>query len=152
MTKVSNKLREIYRGRVLQHSREPHNFRHAENADREALGFNPLCGDKLTVHMKIGDNRVTDIGFEGSGCAISVASASMMTDAIMGQPVEEATKMIHEVQDMFGNGSTLKNIRLNELAALEGVRLYPSRIKCAMLAWTTLEAALNQTSRQVSTE
>jgi nitrogen fixation NifU-like protein len=152
MTDASNNLREVYRHRVLEHSRDPHHFCAAENADREALGFNPLCGDKLTVHLNIEAERVTDIGFEGSGCAISVASASMMTDAVLGQLLEETKKMINEVHAMFSDGTPLQNIRLNELSALEGVRLYPSRVKCATLAWTTLDAALNQSSAQVSTE
>jgi len=152
MTDNSNNLREVYRQRVLQHNREPHHFCRPERTDREALGFNPLCGDKLSVHMQVDADRVTDIGFEGTGCAISVASASMMTDAALGQPVEEVQKMISEVQTMFSDGVPMQNIRLNELAALEGVRLYPSRIKCATLAWNTLDAALNQTSAQVSTE
>ncbi|HJP05639.1 MAG: SUF system NifU family Fe-S cluster assembly protein [Chromatiales bacterium] len=145
-------LQEIYRHRVLEHSRNPHHFQRPRNIDHEALGFNPLCGDKLSVYLKIEDGCVADIGFDGTGCAISVASASMMTDAMAGQSLDDVKKMIGEVQDMLAEGISLDHPRLQDLAALEGVRNYPSRIKCATLAWSTLDAALNQTATQVTTE
>ncbi|MDP6437114.1 MAG: SUF system NifU family Fe-S cluster assembly protein [Gammaproteobacteria bacterium] len=152
MSTQEQDLQDIYRHRVLEHSRDPHNFHRPADANREALGFNPLCGDKLNVYLKIEDDHVTDIGFDGTGCAISVASASMMTDTIAGQSLDDAKKMIHEIQDMLAEGGSLENPRLKDLAALEGVRNYPSRIKCATLAWSTLDAALNQTASEVTTE
>lgn len=152
MSAQENDLTEIYRQRVLEHSRHPHNFTRPANPDREALGFNPLCGDKLKVYLEVENGRVADIGFDGTGCAISIASASMMTDAMAGQPLDEVKKMIDEVRGMLSAGAGLKHERLDDLAALEGVRNYPSRVKCATLAWSTLEAALNQTASEVTTE
>lgn len=152
MSTPDQSLLEMYRYRVLEHSRDPHNFRRPRYADREALGFNPLCGDKLGVYLKIENNCVADIGFDGVGCAISVASASMMTDAMSGQSLDDAKTMIQEIQEMLIQGSSLEHPRLQGLAALEGVRNYPSRIKCATLAWSTLAAALSQTAAQVTTE
>ena len=145
-------LQDVYRHRVLAHSRDPHNCRRPDDADREALGFNPLCGDKLSVYLKLDSDDIADISFEGTGCAISIASASMMTDAIQGQSIDNARKMIDEIECMFSDGKKIQTSSLEQLSALEGVRLYPSRIKCATLAWATLDAALSDESTQVSTE
>ena len=145
-------LREIYRRRVLEHSRQPHHFGRPSGTNREALGFNPLCGDKLSVYAELEDGRIADIGFDGSGCAISMASASMMTDALLGRRIEDADRMVAAVSAMLSAGAPLQEESLAELSALEGVRDYPSRIKCATLAWNTLTAALHQTADQVSTE
>lgn len=145
-------LQTIYRETVLEHSRHPHNYQQLQNANRKALGFNPLCGDKLTVYIDVQQDQVNNLSFEGSGCAISIASASMMTDALKGRSVTEAEKMIKQVRDMLGTDDGDTDDRLADIRALEGVRSYPSRIKCATLAWETLEAALHGNTDEVSTE
>jgi nitrogen fixation NifU-like protein len=152
MNSESNNLREIYRHRVLEHSKHPHNFRHPTDANREAVGFNPLCGDKITVYLQLDGDQISDIAFEGSGCAISVASASMMTEAIRGQSVPEAGELITSAQNIFATGASADHKALAELEALAGVSKYRSRIKCAALAWSTATAALSGTSKQITTE
>jgi len=152
MNDAANDLQAIYRERVLEHSRNPHNQRRPKAPDCEAIGFNPLCGDKLTVYANLQGDKIIDIAFEGTGCAISVASASMMTDAITGCSLTEADTLIEATQNMFRSDQPVKNAQLTEIAALEGVRSYPSRIKCATLAWTALAAALHGQASQISTE
>jgi nitrogen fixation NifU-like protein len=152
MNTDANNLQEIYRHRVLEHSKHPHNFRHMANANHEAVGFNPLCGDKITVYLQLDDNRISDITFEGSGCAISVASASMMTEAIRGRSAAEADELITTAQNIFTTGASADNKALAELEALAGVSKYRSRIKCASLAWSTATAALSGINKQVTTE
>ena len=152
MNAAPTELQEIYRHRVLEHSKHPHNLRRPENASREAIGFNPLCGDKLTVYMQLDDNQISDIAFEGTGCAISIASASMMTEAILGQSVTDAGELITAAQNVFTSGTASGREALDEMEALAGVSNYPSRIKCASLAWSTAEAALLGTTKQISTE
>ncbi|MCP4001296.1 MAG: SUF system NifU family Fe-S cluster assembly protein [Gammaproteobacteria bacterium] len=152
MNSAGEDLQAIYRKQVLEHSRNPHNQRHPEAPDCEALGFNPLCGDKLTVYANLQGDKIIDVAFEGTGCAISVASASMMTDAITGCSLTEAASLIEATQKMFSSDQSVKNTQLTEIAALEGVRSYPSRIKCATLAWTALAAALSGQDNQISTE
>jgi len=139
---------DIYRQRVLDHSRAPHNRRRPDDANREVTGHNPLCGDKLTVYLRM----VGDAAFEGCGCAISIASASMMTDALRGATQAEARELINGVNGMFASGALPDDPRLEALQALESVREYPSRVKCATLAWTAAEAALNDSDSRVSTE
>ena len=145
-------LQSVYRERVLTHSREPHNFRRPECCDREATGFNPLCGDKVTVFLTIENDIVTDASFEGSGCAISIASASMMTDALTGCSLAEAQALLQNAASLFTDEASSDDARLDDLKALEGVKQYPSRIKCATLSWNTLEAALRGDNQQVTTE
>jgi nitrogen fixation NifU-like protein len=152
MNDAASDLQAVYRERVLEHSRNPHNQRHPESPDCEALGFNPLCGDKLTVYANLQDNKIIDVAFEGTGCAISIASASMMTDAITGCSLTEADTLIEATQKMFSSDQPVENAQLTEITALEGVRSYPSRIKCATLAWTALAAALHGQASQISTE
>ena len=152
MNAVPNDLQEIYRHRVLEHSKHPHNFRRPENISHEVIGFNPLCGDKLTVFVQLDDNRISDIAFEGTGCAISIASASMMTEAILGQSATDAGELITAAQNVFTSGAASGRKALDEVEALAGVSNYPSRIKCASLAWSTAEAALLGITKQVSTE
>ena len=149
---ANKKLLEIYRRRVLDHSRHPHNLRRPARADREVTGFNPLCGDKLTVYISLDGETISDVAFEGTGCAISMAAASMMTEALTGQPVARADKLINQVNAMFAEGVTPDDSLLEDTRALENVREYPSRIKCATLPWTAAEAALHDDTRQVSTE
>lgn len=145
-------LQSVYRERVLTHSRQPHNFRRPQQCDREAVGFNPLCGDKVSVFLTVEDDIVTDASFEGTGCAISIASASMMTDAVQGCSVQEAERLLHEAANLFSADAVMTDERLQDIRALEGVRQYPSRIKCATLAWNTLAAALRGDEEQVTTE
>lgn len=151
----NRELQEMYRRTVLEHSRHPRNFRRLDAPDRIAEGFNPLCGDKITVYLDLGEKSIQAITFEGTGCAISLASASMMMEAIQGRPLSEAGEMAKRAQDMFqNNAESAAQIDIEELQALGGVRAYPSRIKCATLAWKTLQAALNDATgaAQVSTE
>lgn len=152
MNADANNLQEIYRHRVLEHSKHPHNFRHPSNANREAIGFNPLCGDKITIYLQMDDDLIRDIAFEGSGCAISVASASMMTEAICGRSAAEAEQLIATAQNIFATGATADSKDLAELEALAGVSKYRSRIKCAALAWSAATAALSGTNQQITTE
>ncbi len=149
---MNSGLLNIYRQKVLDHSRNPHNMRRPAGADRQVTGFNPLCGDKLTVFLTLEGNIVKDVAFDGSGCAISLAAASMMTDALQGQTVDRAGELIHEVHAMFDEGTVPHDGRLEDMRALENVRDYPSRIKCATLPWTAVQAALDDSGKQVSTE
>jgi len=152
MNTATGELQEIYRRRVLDHSKHPHNFRHPETVTHEAIGFNPLCGDKLSVYLQLDNDRISDVAFEGTGCAISVASASMMTEAVCGQSVAAASELITAAQSIFSTGTPAENKALQEVEALAGVSKYSSRIKCASLAWSTLRAALSGKTSQVSTE
>jgi len=149
---VSDSAMDIYRQRVLNHYREPHNQRHPADVDRQATGFNPLCGDKLTVYFAVQDDTLADVAFEGAGCAIAIASASMMTDALQGLPIKQANTLIDSATAMLTDGKTPHDTRLQEVRALEGVRDYPSRIKCATLAWSAAAAALKGENNQVTTE
>ena len=144
-------LESLYRETILEHSSHPRNFGVLAEADRQATGHNPLCGDKVTVYLKLGgDGRIEAATFEGTGCAISTASASMLTERVCGMSDTEATAMIGDLNDMFaGTGGPAVS---GELAALSGVRSYPSRIRCATLPWRTLEAALHDDPCPVSTE
>ncbi len=149
---MNEALLDIYRHRVLEHSRTPHNERCPHHHNRAATGFNPLCGDKLTIYLRVADGTVADAAFEGSGCAIAMASASMLTDALAGQTEHDAQRMIDAVAAMFRDGSVPADPRLDTIRALENVRAYPSRIKCATLAWSAAAAALQGTGGEVSTE
>lgn len=152
MNQQANSLQDMYRRKVLDHSRQPHNFGRPANFDQEATGFNPLCGDKLSVYLQITDNEICEAAFEGTGCAICIASASLMTDALTGQSVEHAQQLSDQVHAMFADGSAIQDEALAGMEALASVRHYPSRIKCATLAWTTVKAALTGDAKQVSTE
>ncbi len=149
-------LADLYRDVIVDHNRAPRNFRRLAPADREAQGFNALCGDKLTVYARLDGERLAEVAFEGSGCAISVASASLMSERVKGLTLAEARALHGEVHDLLtGRGDAADPARLERLgkvAALAGVREYPSRVKCATLAWHTLLAALDGSSAPVSTE
>jgi len=148
-------LQAVYRERVLEHSREPHNCRRLEDSNREAVGFNPLCGDKVTIYMQLNDENINAITFEGIGCAITLASASMMTDALQGVSTGTADHLIETALQMFSADEPCTCSELEEFRALEGVRKYPSRIKCATLPWTAAQAALqsdDEQTEQVTTE
>jgi nitrogen fixation NifU-like protein len=152
MNTATNELQEIYRQRVLDHSKQPHNFHRPEKTTHKAIGFNPLCGDKISVYLQLDGERITDAAFEGTGCAISIASASMMTDAIRGQTTAEIQDVITAAHSIFTQGASQGLAALDEVEALAGVSQYPSRIKCAALAWSTAEAALSGKTSQISTE
>ncbi len=146
-------LRELYQDIIVDHNRSPRNFRVPEHFDRMADGFNPLCGDKLHVYLTLDGNRISDISFQGSGCAISVASASLMTEAVKGLDETEARVLFGEVHKaLTGDENSLDLDKLGKLAAIAGVRAFPSRVKCASLCWHTLTAALDQKDAAASTE
>lgn len=140
-----SELRELYQSTILDHNKQPRNFRAPQQANRQAVGHNPLCGDEITVFLQLQDDVVADVGFQGSGCAISTASASMMTQAVKGRPVAEALQLFDSFQRMVtgeaGADAGAKPMQMGKLAAFAGVREYPMRVKCATLAWHTLRAA-----------
>jgi nitrogen fixation protein NifU and related proteins len=139
-----SELSELYQQVILDHNKKPRNFRKLETANHTAEGYNPLCGDQLTIYMNLEDDRVTDVGFEGSGCAISKASASMMTQAVQGKTREEAQALFEQFHRMV-TGELDEEAEENHLGRLKifaGVRDYPARVKCASLPWHTMHAAL----------
>ena len=146
-------LKDLYQEVIVDHNRSPRNFGELTDADRTVEGYNPLCGDKLNLYVKFDGDRIGDVKFDGSGCAISVASASLMTDALKGKTREEADALFNDFHELL----TAKEIpadsdKLDKLAALAGVRDYPSRIKCATLCWHTLHSALAGEAETVTTE
>lgn len=144
-------LTDLYRDVIVDHNRRPRNFRKLPDASRTLEGSNPLCGDKLTLYLKLDGERISDLSFEGSGCAISVASASLMTEQLKGKTRREAERLFKRVHAMLTGAE--EGEALGKLAALCGVREYPSRVKCATLCWHTLKSALEgATARPVSTE
>jgi len=146
-------LRELYQEVILDHNKSPRNFRELDGADRHADGYNPLCGDKLAVYVNLDDDVITDLSSLGSGCAISKASASLMTDAVKGKTLVEAQRLFETFHSMVtGDAGDVDEDELGKLAVLAGVRDYPTRIKCASLAWHTLRAACDEKHEPVSTE
>ena len=149
-----SELNDLYRDVILDHNRQPRNFGELENADRIIDGVNPLCGDRMTLYVKLDGDRVEDVRFKGTGCAISVASSSLMTERVKGATIGESLALFEKVHHMLTEAGT-DEAELNELgklAALSGVREYPSRVKCASLAWHALKSALTATNEPVSTE
>ena len=147
-------LKELYRDVIVDHNRAPRNFRKIPDADRRIEGFNPLCGDKLTVYVKLEGDTIKDLSFEGSGCAISVASASLMTERLKGKTRAEAEKLFETMHALLTRDDAATDAEsLGKLAALSGVREFPSRVKCASLCWHTLMGALkDEAGKPVSTE
>lgn len=147
-------LSELYHDIVFDHNRKPRNFRKLEGANRTAEGYNPLCGDQITIYLRVDGEVIRDIGFQGSCCAISKASASMMTDSLKGKTKAEAKVLFDKVHKMLiGDIDTRVDLNeLGELTALSGVCNFPNRVKCASLAWHTLHAALKGDETLVSTE
>jgi nitrogen fixation protein NifU and related proteins len=147
-------LRELYQEVILDHHKRPRNCRRPAEANKHADGFNPLCGDKVTVYARVEDGVIRDIAFEGSGCAISTASASMMTEALKGKSEAEAEKIFARFHDMVtGNErDAADGSGLGKLEVFAGVREYPVRVKCATLAWHTMRAALAGINNTVATE
>jgi nitrogen fixation NifU-like protein len=146
-----NQMRDLYQEVILDHNRHPRNFRALADANRKAEGHNPLCGDRVQIFLHVEGDRVQGISFQGSGCAISTASASLMTEALKGRSVAEAHALFKRFHDLLTHGSGNAE-ELGKLAVLAGVREFPIRVKCATLAWHTLEAALAQKDHPVSTE
>lgn len=146
-------LRELYQEVILDHHKRPRNFGALADANRHAEGHNPLCGDRLTVHLDVEDGVIKDVAFEGAGCAISRASASLMTDAVKGRRVAQVERMFEEFHRMVTSGVDEEvEESLGKLAVFCGVREFPSRVKCASLAWHTLHAAIEAKEERVSTE
>ena len=147
-------LSGLYQELILDHSRKPRNFGELENASARAEGSNPLCGDELTLYVDVEGGVVRDARFEGHGCAISTASASLMTEAVRGKTTEEARSLFERFHAslLSGPGSEIDVSDLGKLAALTGVRDYPMRVKCASLAWHTLNAALDGRGETITTE
>ncbi len=144
-------LKDLYREVILDHNRSPRNFGRIENADRIVNGVNPLCGDKMTLYLKLSGDRIADARFEGTGCAISVASSSLMTERIKGATVGDTLSLFAAVRDML-TGIADPDERMQKLAALAGVREFPSRVKCASLGWHALKSALTDGTASISTE
>jgi nitrogen fixation protein NifU and related proteins len=135
-------LNDLYRDVILDHNRQPRNFGALDPADASVEGFNPMCGDRLTLRLRMADDKIDEIRFEGQGCAISTASASLMTEAFKGKTRAEAVKLFDSVHSLLTDDAAAGAEDLGKLAALSGVREYPARVKCASLCWHTLNAAL----------
>lgn len=150
---MNDSLRELYQEVILDHSKNPRNFRQLPGASRQAKGYNPLCGDRVSIFVDVENGVVRNVGFQGAGCAISTASASMMTEALKGKTEAEAEKLFTVFHDLVtGKSERVDGDDLGKLAVFAGVRDYPVRVKCATLAWHTLKAALAQQEEAVSTE
>jgi len=139
-------LRDLYQELILDHGRRPRNHGPLEGATHDAIGHNPLCGDRITVHVRVEDDRVTGLTFEGQGCAISQASASLLTEAVRGKSVADAQALFRKVTALVtgrdDDAAAETGVEIGKLAVFEGVRQYPARVKCATLAWHTLRNAL----------
>lgn len=147
-----NELQDLYREVILDHNRDPRNFGELADANRVVEGVNPLCGDKMTLYVKLHGDTVEDVSFKGTGCAISVASSSMMTERVKGSSIGATLALFEQVHDMLTGSGGEPPADLDKLAALAGVREFPSRVKCASLAWHALKAALTGPNGKVSTE
>ncbi len=145
-------LNELYQQLIIDHGRHPRNFTVLANATHQLEGYNPLCGDKLIVFIRHDNNAVEDISFQGSGCAISVASASLMTEAIKGKSVAEVTEIFNDFHHLVTSSGESNTEKLGKLSALGGVAEYPMRVKCATLCWHTMLGAINSAQAPASTE
>ena len=151
-------LKELYQEIILDHGKNPRNLRRTENFNKDAKGHNPLCGDKVHVFLKLNENKkIEDISFEGQGCAISMASASIMTDLVKGKEEFEVKEIVDDFLNMIKENDQLNNNILKEddktkLMCLSGVKQYPMRVKCATLSWHTLTSAINNTQEKINTE
>ncbi len=151
-------LKELYQEIILDHGKNPRNLRKAENFNKDAKGYNPLCGDKVHIFLKLDENKkIQDISFEGSGCAISMASASIMTELLNGKNEKQINEIVKEFLEMIKNKENLDNNDLKDdektkLMCLSGVKKYPMRVKCATLAWHTLTSAVNNSQKEINTE
>lgn len=151
-------LKELYQDIILDHGKNPRNLRKTDNFNKDAKGYNPLCGDKVHIYLKLNENKkVEDVSFEGSGCAISMASASIMTDLIKGKEENESKEIIQDFFGMIKEKDQLENKILSDdekmkLMSLSGVKQYPMRVKCATLAWHTLTSAIDNTQEEINSE
>lgn len=147
-------LSDLYQQIIVEHNRSPRNFKTLPHPTNAAEGSNPLCGDQIRVELQLDGDRIADIGFQGSGCAISQASASLLTGAVLGKTKSEAEALFREVHTMLtaATDAPVDAARLGKLAALAGVRRFPVRVKCASLSWHTLHAALREGAEPVTTE
>ena len=151
-------LKELYQEIILDHGKNPRNLGKTENFNKDAKGNNPLCGDNVHVYLKLNDQRkVEDISFEGSGCAISMASASIMTELVKGKEVNDVKELIKDFLEMIKEKNALKSNNLSEdektkLMSLSGVQQYPMRVKCATLSWHTLTTAIDKSQEEINTE
>jgi len=147
-------LRELYQEVILDHNKRPRNFHAIDRPTRVAKGHNPLCGDRLTLYVRIDGDRIADVGFEGSGCAISKASASLMTEAVKGKTVVEAEALFDRFHDLVTSppDEPVSTNGLGKLAVFAGVREYPARVKCASLAWHTMKNAVEDRGEVAKTE
>ena len=144
-------LKELYQEIILDHCKKPRNFKQLPEANRQADGYNPLCGDKVTVYLKMGEGTVEDISFVGSGCAISTASASLMTESVKGKNLKEVEALFESFRGLV-TGQVSDSSQLGKLAVFHGVSEFPVRVKCATLVWHTLQAALSSKVQSVTTE
>ena len=148
-----SELTDLYQEVILDHNRRPRNFRVIDAASRKQEGYNPLCGDRLTLYVTLDGDRISDVAFQGSGCAISKASASLMTEALKGKTIDEARALFERFHEMVTSSPDTEAPDLGKLSVLSGVREFPTRIKCASLAWHTLKAAVSDAAAgPVSTE
>ena len=151
-------LKELYQEIILDHGKNPRNLRKTENFNKDAKGHNPLCGDKVHIFLKLNENKkIEDISFEGSGCAISMASASLMTDLVKEKEEKEVENLIKDFLEMIKENPELKSKNLKEeektkLMCLSGVKQYPMRVKCATLAWHTLTSAIKNSQEEINSE
>ena len=151
-------LKELYQEIILDHGKNPRNLRKTENFNKDAKGYNPLCGDKVHVYLKLNENKkVEDISFEGQGCAISMASASIMTDLVKGKEENDVKEIVSDFLEMIKEKDEIKTNLLKDdektkLMCLSGVKQYPMRVKCATLSWHTLTSAINNTQEEINTE
>ena len=146
-------LKDLYRDVIVDHNKHPRNFGKLDPADAHADGHNPLCGDQLSITVNLAGDKIDDVKFEGSGCAISVASASLMTEAVRGKSRAEFDRLYSQVHELLTqHDSEIDPMSLGKLGALSGVREFPARVKCASLCWHTLQAALQHDDQPVSTE
>lgn len=146
-----NDLRDLYQEIIIDHNRSPRNFYAMEDATQQKDGFNPLCGDQVTIYLQVENDVVKRASFQGCGCAISIASASLMTDILIGQPIDKVEKLFEKFHSLMMD-ETIDTSGLGKLEVLAGVKEYPSRIKCATLAWHAMHAALHEESTPVTTE
>jgi nitrogen fixation NifU-like protein len=150
---IDTDLVALYQDIIIDHNKSPRNFRELPPPRHQADGYNPLCGDRLSVYLTLDGERISDVSFTGDGCAISVASASLMTETLKGKTVTEAETLFNRIHALLTGSDTPDNrINLGKLEALAGVRAYPSRVKCATLAWHTVQSALNDEHNSTTTE
>ncbi len=149
---MKDHIRELYQEVIIDHNRSPRNFHKMSDATCHAEGFNPLCGDQLDIYLTIDNETITDISFTGNGCAISTASASLMTEHLKGKTLSEAKAFFQSIHETLTNENEHATEKLGKMIVLAGVKEFPSRVKCATLAWHTLNAALKHDETTVSTE